>query len=165
MIYGHVYDVELCNLIFVGYHWTLWHYRFRVTMSIHSLVFPLAWLVLHRLLIYYFSVNYFFHVLDSIFDCSLVKGRDAADVTKFQFNQSLLYHLSINNLSVKLNLCQSISCYQEYRHAVLVRCVILLWYYDISAIDTEYITVRLHSLLDNTKHHNGPLKRPQRNAV
>jgi len=55
-----------------------------------------------------FCVNYFFNVLDSIFDCSLVKGRDAADVTKFQFSQSLLYHLSINNLSVKLNPCQSV---------------------------------------------------------
>ena len=49
-----VYDVRWCTkFIVAGYHWIQWRYRFRVTMSTHSLAFLSASLELLRSLTFY----------------------------------------------------------------------------------------------------------------
>ena len=49
-----VYDVHWCTkFIVAGYHWIQWRYRFRVTMSTHSLAFLSASLELLRSLTFY----------------------------------------------------------------------------------------------------------------
>ena len=49
-----VYDLHWCTkFIVAGYHWIQWRYRFRVTMSTHSLAFLSASLELLRSLTFY----------------------------------------------------------------------------------------------------------------